>query len=327
MKKFIVITSIFEPTKAVKEFASLNDYTLIVVGDKKSPDVYDLEKVEFLSWNAQLQMDSKLADHLPFNHYCRKMIGYLSAMRQGADVIVDTDDDNIPKENWIFPSFEGRFRTIQKPGFVNIYELYTENNVWPRGFPIRLIKSKTVEQTTIDFMDARIGVWQGLADEDPDVDAIYRLTNGQPIYFNECGDTVLADGVVCPFNSQNTAFMKDLFSLLYLPSSVTFRFTDILRGIVSQPIMWAAGYQLGFTNATVVQHRNPHDYLRDFESEVPMYLNVENALNISKRTVKPYESMQNNLYNIYIELERKGIVEANEIKMLEFWIEDINNIR
>ena len=40
---------------------------------------------------------------------------------------------------------------------------------------------------------------------------------------------------------------------MYLPTFVTFRFTDILRSYVAQPIMWNAGYRLGFTNATVTQ--------------------------------------------------------------------------
>ena len=70
------------------------------------------------------------------------------------------------------------------------------------------------------------------------------------------------------------------FALLYLPAHVTFRFTDILRGLVAQPILWAAGYQLGFTRATVVQERNPHELLEDFESESPGYLRVEKIVDI-----------------------------------------------
>ena len=35
---------------------------------------------------------------------------------------------------------------------------------------------------------SRVGVWQGLADGDPDVDAIYRLTVGEPLVCPEDGD-------------------------------------------------------------------------------------------------------------------------------------------
>ena len=37
MKKYIVITSINPPTDAVIKYANVNEYHLIVVGDKKSP--------------------------------------------------------------------------------------------------------------------------------------------------------------------------------------------------------------------------------------------------------------------------------------------------
>ena len=45
---YIVITSIFEPTKAVKKFAQLKDYQLVVVGDKKSPENWESENVVYL---------------------------------------------------------------------------------------------------------------------------------------------------------------------------------------------------------------------------------------------------------------------------------------
>ena len=54
------------------------------------------------------------------------------------------------------------------------------------------------------------------------------------------------------------------------PGANCFRFTDILRGLVAQPILAAYGYQGGFTGATVVQKNNPHDYMKDFVSEIPL---------------------------------------------------------
>ena len=103
----------------------------------------------------------------------------------------------------------------------------------------------------------KIGIWQGLADLDPDVDAIYRLTSNKEVTFDKGDPIVLGKETWCPFNSQNTLFASpQFFPLLYLPAFVTFRFTDILRGYVAQPILQAAGYRLGFTEATVYQDRN-----------------------------------------------------------------------
>jgi hypothetical protein len=94
LKKFIVITSIFNPTQAIESFAALKDYQLIVVGDKKTPANWSFENCTYINVEDQLSLSPSLANAIPFNHYGRKMLGYVYAMQQGADVIIDTDDDN-----------------------------------------------------------------------------------------------------------------------------------------------------------------------------------------------------------------------------------------
>lgn len=324
LNRFVIITTIFAPTSAVKKFSELDAVRVIVVGDKKSPPSYNAEGVSFLSWTEQETLDWNLVKVLPFNHYCRKMIGYLEAIKQGAEVIVDTDDDNVPDDHWAIPDFTGSYRTLpENSGFINIYELYTSKKIWPRGLPLRLINSQTIDASSLVECHQRIGIWQGLANGDPDVDAIYRLTNGELVEFSDFGNVVLSTGTISPFNSQNTAFRKELFPLLYLPSKVTFRFTDILRGIVAQPICWAAGYQIGFTNATVRQDRNPHDYMKDFESEIPMYLHTEKVFEIGNKVVKASASIADNLNNYYAALESAGIVVKEELKILDAWLADV----
>lgn len=326
MKKYIVITSIFQPTEAIIRFAKLEEYNLIVVGDKKSPPKWYNPKTTFLSISVQEKMKSSLVKILPYNHYCRKMIGYLHAIRNGADVIIDTDDDNIPKGNWSFPEFLGKFDSIpDNLGFINIYNYYTESKIWPRGLPLQLINKKQKIEKTIN-KSCKVGIWQGLADGDPDVDAIYRLTCDKACNFIERSPLVLQKGTFTPFNTQNTAILKELFPLLYLPSHVTFRFTDILRGIIAQPIMWSVGYQLGFTNATVIQERNPHDYFKDFISEIPMYLYTEKVAELVDKIIKSNDTIIDNLFNSYKELVKEKIVKAEELKILEAWLFDITNI-
>ena len=121
MSKFIVITSIFEPTEAVIEFSQKSDYKLIVVGDKKTPVDWHAENVTFISVSDQEKLGYKLSETMPYNHYCRKMFGYLYAMNEGAEFIIDTDDDNIPKNNFGFPSIHNEYNFIEDhPGFINI---------------------------------------------------------------------------------------------------------------------------------------------------------------------------------------------------------------
>jgi len=305
----------------------MDDHQLIVVGDKKTPEEWHCDNVDYISLKQQESSDFELAKVLPYNHYSRKMIGYLKAIKNGANYIVETDDDNIPKDKWIFPEFEHIYAcTHEDRGFINIYQLYTKQKIWPRGLPLRLIKKQFEIEKNLIVKNCKVGIWQGLADEDPDVDAIYRLTNNAPCCFTERDPVVLSKGTISPFNTQNTMIRKELFPLMYLPTYVTFRFTDILRGLIAQPIMWLYGYQLGFINATVIQKRNPHDYMKDFISEIPMYQHCEKVIELVSNSISKSESIETNLYNAYKSLLKENIVCAKEIITLEAWLKDIKKL-
>ena len=328
MKKGIIITTIYQPSDAVKAYSSLPGTQLIVVGDKKTPEGWSCKGAKFLSVEHQNATGPHLARMLPYNHYCRKMFGYLLAVNNGADIIIDTDDDNLPKKNWRFPAFDGPFDLIAVPKeFINVYQWFTDAPIWPRGLPLDLIKTKFDTKCTQAGYHCKIGVWQGLADGNPDVDAIYRLTSDRRCRFVSRPPVVLAEGVICPFNSQNTAIRKDLFPLLYLPAYVTFRFTDILRGLVAQPIMWLYGFKLGFTEATVIQERNPHNYMKDFISEIPMYEYSRRVIEIVTEAISSRDSLESNLHKSYLELSRAGIVCEEEIFSLEAWFCDLQRAR
>ena len=155
------------------------------------------------------------------------------------------------------------------------------------------------------------------------MDAIYRLTGNAPCSFDQRPPVVLERGTLCPFNSQNTLFAKPLFPLLYLPTFVTFRFTDILRSLVAQPILWLMDYRLGFTSATVTQERNPHDYLKDFEMEIPCYLHPERVVEAVGAAIQPGRSVGDNLMLAYAALVKAQIVPDQELRVLEFWLQDL----
>jgi len=329
MNQYIVITSIYQPTKAVKGFASLPDWHTIVVGDRKSPSDWDCAGVDFLSVNQQTSLDFKLSHLLPFNHYCRKMLGYLVAIQKGATVIFDTDDDNIPKNEIKVPTVD--LKTVLIPenlGFVNIYQWYTQQTIWPRGLPLNSVKQSTDWMTQIipATDDCKVKIWQGLADGDPDVDAIYRLTNNSPCYFQNRGNILLGINTIVPFNSQATFFHRDCLPLMYLPATVSFRFTDILRGIVAQPILWSKGWHLGFTNPIVFQDRNEHDFMKDFQQEVPMFLQVEKTLEIVSEVLTPAMEITEMLVAAYSALSEYKIVDVQEIELLQAWLEDLSRV-
>lgn len=327
MKKFVIITSIFEPNEVIKAYAAKDDWRVVVVGDKKTPADWEYPSVTYLSPDMQEKLGFEILKHLPWNHYCRKMVGYLYAIREGAELIYDTDDDNIPMETWGELPFEGEFSTLSGEGFVNIYRYFTDEFVWPRGFPLENIaEAKTAPLLTPAKQSHKLGVWQHLANEDPDVDAIYRLLFNKMVTFKDNEPLVLEEGLFCPYNSQNTFYSKEAFALLYLPSFVTFRFTDILRGLVAQPILWDADMRLGFGPAHVRQERNPHNYMRDFDSEIPVYLHVAKVAELAKDVVQGGNVLEN-LVRVYAKLREENIVTDEELTLLDAWAKDLGALQ
>lgn len=318
-QQYVVITSVNSPTEAIRAFADQKSWQLIVVGDKKTPSPWAIDGVIYIAPEQQ----NEYPLNIPWNHYSRKMIGYLYAMNHGASVIADSDDDNIPLGRWGFPPFDGVYETIENFGFVNMYRAFTSSLIWPRGLPLSEIHAFPVIGSR---KYKRIGIWQGLVDDDPDVDAIYRLmfsSIGSRIRFNKSSPKALSFSCVCPFNSQNTLFRKELFLLMYLPHTVNQRFSDILRGIVAQAIMWSEGFCLGFTAPNAIQIRNKHDLKKDFLDEVPCYMQTEEAFLIASRYAC-HDNMADNLYSVYEHLIKSKIVKPEEMETLHNWIMEVN---
>ena len=165
MNQAVVMTSIFHPGESVRRFADLPDWQLVVVADRKTPPGWQQAGTRFIYADEQRRLPFKIIGVLTWNHYARKMIGYL-----------------------------------------------------------------------------------------------------------------------------------------YLPPHVNFRVTDILRSHVAQPIMWAAGYRLGFTRATVDQVRNAHDFMDDFRSELPLFLDAEAMTAAIGDALRAGDTIADNLHRVYAHL-------------------------
>lgn len=326
MKTAIVVTSINPPTDCMKSFsegALKNDNKIVVVADKKSPADYDLPGVTYLTVDEQLSAFPKLASALPFNTYARKNIGYLWTFKNGYEKLIDTDDDNAPYEDfWINRTSDLSGDLVGGQEWVNAYAYFTEKQIWPRGFPLDAIQEAqpAVVPTDKSFY---CPIQQGLANENPDVDAIYRLVLPLPFNFDDrSSDLILDEGAWCPFNSQNTNWWAPAFPLTYLPSYCNFRMTDIWRSFVAQRVLWANDWRLAFYKATVYQDRNEHSLIGDFEDEIPGYLeNRKICSTLAGLDLKSgQEHIKENLFLCYQSLVEIGSIGKEELPLLEAWI-------
>lgn len=132
----------------------------------------------------------------------------------------------------------------------------------------------------------------------------------------------------CPFNSQNTTWWKEAAPLLYLPSFCSFRMTDIWRSFVAQRIAWENGWTITFHSASVWQERNEHNLLKDFEDEVPGYLHnrkICKRLSGLELASGPANQIEN-LTACYTALIDLGVIEPEELGLLEAWSSDLGGI-
>jgi hypothetical protein len=90
--------------------------------------------------------------------------------------------------------------------------------------------------------------------------------------------------------------------------------------------MWLYGYSLGFTNATVIQDRNPHNYMHDFISELPMYQHCRQVVEVVSGAISTKNRLEDNLYAAYEALLLKGIVVDKELHALEAWLSEISDL-
>ncbi|WP_298380529.1 STELLO glycosyltransferase family protein [Azospirillum sp.] len=329
----VVITTINSPTPGLEAIAAWtrnSGFPLIVVGDRKSPEKFSLEGADFWSLARQLDSGYAFARACPVGHYARKCLGYLVAMRAGAKVIIETDDDNLPREGFFTERrLNATVPVAHDAGWVNVYAWYTDDDCWPRGLPLDRVRQAPPPFESLESRSVPCPIQQGLADEDPDVDAIFRLTRPLPVHFRKDRTVALTGSSWCPFNSQNTTWFSDAFPLMYLPATCSFRMTDIWRSFIAQRIAAANGWGLLFHGPTVWQERNAHDLLRDFREEISGYLNngtIMEKLAEAKLPPGP-EHMAENLRVCYRILLEMRLVEAVELELLDAWLSDIAAIK
>ncbi|XP_060066987.1 uncharacterized protein LOC132547235 [Ylistrum balloti] len=341
-----VVTTIFPPSKAVKDMASLSNWCLVIVADKKTPpestyvsdmgmNKIDKNKINYLSVEEQSFLYPLLSDIIPFNHFGRKNIGYMYAIHHKAKFIWDFDDDNDGtvdlddfKTDVHFPYVticKGEQDTLVNPyPYFGVAETYT----WPRGFPLQDIKNKTTIPKLCNSTDAvNLGIIQSLANDQPDIDAVYRMTRDAPFNFQATRKShrpfVLPGNSFAPVNSQATLWLGPAFPYLALPISINGRVSDIWRGYIAQYFLHRKDIRLAFSPPYVIQDRNAHNILRDFNAELPLYQKSKQLVSFlsSENSSNPPDIVE--LYKI---LYMRNYLEEQDIKFAEAWKKTFDSI-
>jgi hypothetical protein len=150
MKKVIATTTIYPPSEAVLKFEAIQDWDLVVVGDKKTPCDYRLKRGIFVSADDQEKYDRALSDAIGWNCIQRRNFGFLWAKDMGAEIVAVVDDDNIPLPGWgenllVGKAVEVDYHETDLPVFDPVGAT-NYPHLWHRGFPLQLLSKRDYKQ-------------------------------------------------------------------------------------------------------------------------------------------------------------------------------------
>jgi hypothetical protein len=305
MKKYIVTTTINEPTIATKKFCKIaaeKDFIFVIVGDTKTPheSYRKLENpnVIYLPPVQQEELYKELSDTIGWKSIQRRNIGFVYAYDQGADIIATIDDDNIPYDSWGDNILVGQDIEIDlfSHKTSNVFDPISptnHNDLWHRGYPIELVPNKNnIEykgKTTRKIL-IQADFWDG----DPDIDALCRLSK-MPVCkfdkFNPFGSNQIA-----PFNSQNTFLSREVIPY-YAVLPHAGRMDDIWGAYIVQHYF---PNSVVYNKATVYQDRNEQDLVTNLENEVIGYRNTLNLINDLKNFTNYLPKASLKFWDVYI---------------------------
>ena len=294
MKTTIVTTTINIPVLLLRyaqnaKYYGHSNVDFVVIGDRKSPaDTADFcKQVEqhyacaYLDIAAQkkyLDRFPALWEHLRFDSIQRRNIGILLAYEKGADLVITIDDDNFVMDQ-DFVGLHRRAGMIRElpcygstSGFLNVCSfLEADHGVqfYHRGFPQKMRWNEPSQFISVQRSMRRVAVNAGFWLDNPDIDALTRMER-QPVVrglkANWSGNIALQPGTWSPFNSQNTALMRDVVPAYFLSPYIG-RYDDIWASYIVARIAQHLGDVISFGEPLVRQERNPHDLWKDLDQE------------------------------------------------------------
>jgi hypothetical protein len=359
MNTAIVITTIFENEiieelfRNIKKFSHLEDATLIVIPDKKTPrGVYENCKTfgkkglrvlcpTLDEQEAFLKKLGLYSAFIPYNTDNRRNIGFLMAL-EFCDLLISMDDDNFPTSKDFVGEHKEAFEQkkqytvvssshrMYNPMSLLEYKVESPKVLYPRGFPYKYrtmkhtyrSRKKVVEPSEV-FLNA--GLWL----EDPDIDGITWVVS--PARAKKAKknfrDVVLADDTWTPINTQNTSLRAEAIAGYWfvrmnypIRGMVIDRYGDIFSGYFVEKCIKSLGKKIRFGRPLAVHRRNAHNYFKDITAELACIVILEELVDwlmdvkLQGTTFcEVYESLSHQMEDA-AEKEMKGFIWSHEVK-------------
>ncbi|XP_058077533.1 probable glycosyltransferase STELLO2 [Magnolia sinica] len=339
--RWIVVSVSSPPSDSLRRLAKVKGWQLLAIGNSLTPSDWSLKGAIFLSLEQQASLGFRIVDHLPYNSYVRKSVGYLYAIQHGAKKIFDADNrgdviggdlgkhfdleligEDARRTTVLQYSHDDPNRTV-----VNPYIHFGQRSVWPRGLPLENVGEVSHEEFYTEVYSGKQFIQQGLSNGLPDVDSVFYFTRKSKleafdIRFDEDAPKVaLPQGMMVPVNSFNTIFHSSAFWGLMLPVSVSTMASDVLRGYWAQRILWEIGGFVAVYPPTVHRYDRVESY--PFSEEKDLHINVDRLIKflILWRSEKP--TLFEKILHLSYSMAEAGFWTEQDVRFTADWLQDL----
>lgn len=323
----------------IKKFNHKNIFFL-VIADKKTPAnarAY-CKKIEKKFQFKIIYLDIKDQDKFfkkkykniysmfPYNDAHRRLLGLIYVRNMRPKRVIFIDDDNFVSNDVDFlkghkivgkkVSGNAIYKKNKWPNIYKFLETDKKIPIYPRGFPWSFRNEDSFKLSSLKVKNKTVMANCGFILGDPDIDAVSRLfwkINVKNISSRK--NHLLARGMYCPFNDQNTCIDGDTSLLYYKPISAG-RNSDIWTSYMYNKISDIHNCIISYGMPHLTQIRNIHDYWKDFELEKEHNISTDFFVDLLT-TVKCKPST--NFYKTFVNLLKKLISEINKrLKKISF---------
>lgn len=357
MKLSLVLTTINVPTVLALYRKCDPDVHFYIMGDRKTPDLEVCRLLEsipnhsYYGYDFQAKLGYKCHSAIGPDCIQRRNIGFLEALKDGADLIVTIDDDNMCINEDYFENYQRLFCTTRLTQASRLVDGFMQQvgdprnfngikvsgkdgwfdpgqflvpPVVQRGFPIQAQHRPKYEPV----VDAKIGVASGLILGDSDMDAYTRIGKAPTV-----GDVAMLAQVGCVvdpntytiFNSQNSCVLREFVPAYFMMPSVG-RYDDVYAALIVQRVMRERDYHVHLGQPLVLQERNEHNLIADLRAEIDGMENTEKLADLLDHIQLPAKSVIEDTRIIYEQLCHCSFIPEESAHAGLVWLEDCEGV-
>ncbi|XP_071109141.1 uncharacterized protein [Haliotis cracherodii] len=264
--------------------------------------------------------------------YPLKNIAYLYAMSQSAEVIYDLEygvKPILPMNNFIYSDHTHGLIYIGNTTF-NHYKHFGQPCLHPMGFPtsVNATQSKMFDLCYVPTPPIQHGIVSGETPLDHDqrrkVLQISKETSLNLQFDTMAPPAFVPPGRFSAVTAGNTLFTRKAFWIMLLPTSGNSKLNGVIRGYISQRLLWETNDAVGHMGVTAKKN---YDKYINFKDAV-MESNIANVLvkELEKWTCDPSNSLQECLGILVKHIVSEGVLDEGNIESMKSWMRDLENI-